>query len=86
VTKADAPKGGQGTSRTVRALRHVGHKAQIVGTSNARTRYEIPAGAEILAIDSVPDSVVDRQQQVHVRWEERREHSAPECLLLLTFA
>jgi hypothetical protein len=30
---------------------------------------QIPAGIEILAIDSVPDPVVDPQQQVRVTWE-----------------
>src|SRR6185369_9965678 len=34
-----------------------------------KVAVQIPAGAELLAIDSVPDPVVDRQQQVQVKWE-----------------
>ena len=32
---------------------------------------QIPVGAEIVAIDSVPDPVMERQQQVQVTWEGR---------------
>jgi len=31
----------------------------------------IPGGAEIVVIDSLPDSIVDRSQQVKVRWDGR---------------
>ena len=36
-----------------------------------KVALQIPAGAEILAIDSVSDPVVDRPQQVHVLWDGR---------------
>ena len=36
-----------------------------------KVAVQIPAGAEILAIDSVPDPVVDRNQQVNAKWEGR---------------
>jgi hypothetical protein len=36
-----------------------------------KVAVQIPAGAEILAIDSVPDPVVDPQQQVHVAWADK---------------
>ena len=44
-------------------------KIGIVFQDGRKVAVQIPAGAEILAIDSVPDPVVDRQQQVHVTWE-----------------
>ena len=34
-----------------------------------KVAVQIPDGAEILAIDSVPDPVVDRLQQVRVSWD-----------------
>jgi hypothetical protein len=46
-------------------------KIGLVFQDGKEVAIEIPAGAEILAIDSVPDPVVDLQQQVHVTWEER---------------
>jgi hypothetical protein len=36
-----------------------------------KVAVQTPAGAEILAIDSVPDPVVDRNQQVYTKWEGR---------------
>jgi hypothetical protein len=44
-------------------------KIGIVFQDGRKVAVQIPAGAEILAIDSVPDPVVDRQQPVHVTWE-----------------
>jgi hypothetical protein len=41
----------------------------IVFQDGKKVAVQIPAGAEIVAIDSVPDPVVDRQQQVQVSWE-----------------
>jgi hypothetical protein len=46
-------------------------KVGLVFQDGREVAIQIPAGAEILAIDSVPDPVVDLQQQVHVAWEER---------------
>ena len=46
-------------------------KIGLVFEGGKKVAVQIPAGAEILAIDSVPDPVVDPQQQVHVTWEGR---------------
>jgi hypothetical protein len=46
-------------------------KLGLVFQEGTEIAVRIPAGAEILAIDSLPDPVVDRQQQVHARWEGR---------------
>jgi hypothetical protein len=43
-------------------------KIGLVFQGGRKVAVQIPAGAEIVAIDSVPDPVVDRQQQVHVKW------------------
>ena len=44
-------------------------KIGLVIEDGKKVAVQIPAGAELLAIDSVPDPVVDRQQQVPVKWE-----------------
>jgi hypothetical protein len=44
-------------------------KIGLVIEDGKKVAVQIPAGAELLAIDSVPDPVVDRQQQVQVKWE-----------------
>jgi hypothetical protein len=44
-------------------------KIGLVFQEGKKVAVQIPAGAEIFAIDSVPDPVVDPQQQVHVTWE-----------------
>ena len=46
-------------------------KLGIVIQDGRKVAVQIPVGAEIVAIDSVPDHVVDRQQQVQVTWEGR---------------
>jgi hypothetical protein len=43
----------------------------IIFEDGKKVAVQIPAGAEILAIDSVPDPVVDRAQQVNAKWEGR---------------
>ena len=40
----------------------------LVFQDGRKVAVQIPAGAEIVAIDSVPDPVVDPHQQVHVKW------------------
>jgi hypothetical protein len=47
-------------------------KIGLVVQGGKEVAVRIPEGAEVLAIDSVPDPVVNRQQQVHVKWEERK--------------
>ena len=44
-------------------------KLGLVIQDGREVAVQIPAGAEILAIDSVPDPVVDPQQRVHVALE-----------------
>jgi hypothetical protein len=44
-------------------------KIGLVFEDGKKVVVQIPAGAEIFAIDSVPDPVVDPQQEVHVVWE-----------------
>ena len=46
-------------------------KIGLVFQDGKKIAVQIPAGAEILAIDSVPDPVLDPQRQVHVTWEGR---------------
>jgi hypothetical protein len=46
-------------------------KIGLVFQDGKEVAVQIPAGVEIFAIDSVPDPVVDRQQQVHVAWEDK---------------
>jgi hypothetical protein len=46
-------------------------KVGLVIQDGREVAVQIPAGAEILVIDSVPDPVVDRQQRVHVIWKEK---------------
>ena len=46
-------------------------KIGLVIEDGKKVAVQIPAGAELLAIDSVPDPVVDRQQQVQVKWESK---------------
>jgi hypothetical protein len=46
-------------------------KLGLVFQDGKEVAVEIPTGAEVLAIDSVPDPVLDPQQRVYVRWEER---------------
>jgi hypothetical protein len=43
-------------------------KIGLVFQDDRKVAVQIPAGAEILVIDSVPDPVVDRQQQMNVAW------------------
>jgi len=42
-----------------------------IGVVFKKVAVQIPAGAELLAINSVPDPVVDRQQQVQVKCKAR---------------
>jgi hypothetical protein len=44
-------------------------KIGLVFEDGKKVAVQIPAGAEIFAIDSVPDPVVYPQQEVHVAWE-----------------
>ena len=46
-------------------------KIGLVFQDGKKVAVQIPAGAEILAIDSVPDPVVYPQQEVHVKWEDK---------------
>jgi hypothetical protein len=44
-------------------------KIGLVFQEGRQVAIQIPADAEILAIDKVPDPVVDRKQQVRVAWK-----------------
>ena len=46
-------------------------KLGLVIQDGRKVAVQIPAGAEIFEIDSVPEPVLDPQQQVHVTWEGR---------------
>ena len=46
-------------------------KIGVVFQDGKKVAVQIPAGAEILGIDSVPSLVLDLQKQVHVTWEGR---------------
>lgn len=45
--------------------------ATVFQDDGKRVAVQIPAGGVILVIDSVPDPVVDRNQQVNAKWEGR---------------